>query len=444
MIRPDRITSTQMSASTDRLPTSSTHRAAPVRNSAPAIRGFGPDNRALAFLTFAAVGLAVVPSLVHYLFVKHLPPTFAGLPPQHPFARVASLVASAVLVLTCSVIVLMRGHPDRNVSGALLLLLGLVLPYTITPASPGTGDIVWVVMAAAVIVAVWNIGASVDGLKWVPITASLVGAYSIVRGLIAPDYVTYDKYSTKALIGDMQLAGPFGHSNTLGLYCVLALALVPLIVNIRWRILHGLILCTAIVASASRTALIAAGVLALWWIICCFRSVISVRLAGTALIGLCAATVLVLPLLSWDPRAFTGRAYLWEASLSAWQESRWFGLGINWFKRAQSSVPVVDGTYATSGHNLVINTLVTSGLVGICVLVLVLLAAMRSTLAFDVTSHQIACFGYLIAFLVASTTEAIWISLPNSELFPVVGLVYAVVIATRHNGEAATEKSAVT
>ena len=89
-----------------------------------------------------------------------------------------------------------------------------------------------------------------------------------------------------------------------------------------------------------------------------------------------------------------------------------------------------------SAHNLILDTLVTSGLVGTCVLLLVLLVAVRSIRAFDVASHQIACFGYLIAFLVASTTEAIWILLPYMELFPVVGLVFAVVIVARHDVQA--------
>jgi hypothetical protein len=78
--------------------------------------------------------------------------------------------------------------------------------------------------------------------------------------------------------------------------------------------------------------------------------------------------------------------------------------------------------------------------VGICVLVLVLLAAIRSTRALHVSSHQIACFGYLIAFLIASTTEATWVLLPNRELFPVVGLVFALLIVARHDVQAgATE-----
>jgi O-antigen ligase len=169
--------------------------------------------------------------------------------------------------------------------------------------------------------------------------------------------------------------------------------------------------------------------------------VISVRLAGTALIGSCAAIVLVLPLLSSNQHAFTGRGHIWAASLRAWEESRLVGLGIDWFRTANSVSYFVslenldsgDVFLPSHGHNLVVGTLVESGLVGICLLVLILLAATRSIRALDVSSHQIACFGYLIAFLVVSCTEDIWVLLPNMELFPVVGLVFAVVILARHD-----------
>jgi O-antigen ligase len=165
--------------------------------------------------------------------------------------------------------------------------------------------------------------------------------------------------------------------------------------------------------------------------------VISVRLAGTALVGSCAAAVLVLPFLSWNGDAFTGRGAIWKASLGAWKESPLLGLGVNWFKAAADSTFWTDlgGFLPPHGHNLVVDTLVKSGLVGLCILALVLWAAIRSTRAIGVSSHQIACFGYLIAFLVISMTEAIWI-VPTMQLFPVVGLVFAVVIVARHDVQA--------
>jgi O-antigen ligase len=431
----NRLAPRRTTVSTNRPAASDMRRPAPVGGSGPAMGALSPHNRALVILIIAVVGLAIFPSLVLYLQIEHRFVTMGvrtGAVQQVPLERFVRLAAATALLLTCSAIVLMRGHPNRSISGAMILLLGLAFPYIISSRIPQTTEIVEVALAVVVILAVWNIKASVEGLKWLPITGSLIGAGSIIGGLIAPKYMMYFDDSTKAIIGKMLLAGPFGHSNILGAYCVLALALIPLIASLRWKILNGLVLCATIVASASRTALIAAGLLLLWWWITSrFRSVINVRLAGTVLVGCCAAIAAVLPLLSWSRDAFSGRGYIWAEGLSAWQESPLLGMGINWFRTtSRSSASVASWAQGGSGHNIVVDTLVTLGLAGICLLVLVLSAAIRSIRTFEVTSHQIACFGYLIAFLVLSITEAYWTLLPTSELFPVVGFVLAVIIVT--------------
>ena len=98
------------------------------------------------------------------------------------------------------------------------------------------------------VLAVWNIGAPIDGLKWVPVTASLVAVYSIIGGSYRSGIHNKTRMDRdKAVIGNWELAGAFSHGNFLGAYCALALALIPLITSIRWRILNGLVLCAAIV-----------------------------------------------------------------------------------------------------------------------------------------------------------------------------------------------------
>jgi hypothetical protein len=377
-------------------------------------------------LIIAVNAMAVLPVGVKYLSVKRSVADILNEGPQIPLA--ADLSLAVALLIVCSVIFLRYSSLDRNVNGLIILLLGLLVPYIISPL-PKPEDIVKVSLGVAVIAAVWSIGAPVDGLKWVPIIGSAIGIYSIIGGLIIPEYMNVITDPTKLIIPNWQLAGPFIHGNFLGIYCVLALALTPLIASVRWRILNGLILCTTIVAAASRTALFAAGILALWWMICYFRSMISLRLAGTALVGCCAAAVVMLPLLNSNPHAFVGRGYAWATGLSEWQKSPLVGKGINFVAGLSYGYDSISSSWDFHhGHNLFVDTLLRSGLVGICVLLLVLLAAIRSTRAFDVSSHQIAFFGYLITFLVASSTEAIWVLIPTKPLFPVVGLVFAVLI----------------
>jgi hypothetical protein len=416
-------------------------RVASARSSGRPMTAVGQHSTALVILIIAIVVLAVLPELLQNLSIVRalaLVRIEVGHPPDRsPYARVATMTALVAVLVVCSIIVLIRGRTDRNISGAVLLLLGLLIPYAISPALPRKAEIAYVVMAAAVILALWSIRPSVDGLKWVSISGAFIGAYAIIGGISAPEYMNYvdrDAGLSKALIANWQLAGPFGHSNALGVYCVLAFALCPLIVSLRWRLLNGLVLFTAVVASASRTALIAAGVLAIWWAICRLRSVISIRRAGTYMIVVSAITMLALPFPKWNPKAFTGRSRMWADGISYWQESRLVGLGINWFTNgAASSGNVGSWVSLGSAHNLTVDTLIKSGLVGIGIFIVLLWVATRSTRGLEVLRHQIACFGYLIAFLVVSCTEAVWTLLPNVPLYPVVGLVFSVLILLRHN-----------
>jgi O-antigen ligase len=112
-------------------------------------------------------------------------------------------------------------------------------------------------------------------------------------------------------------------------------------------------------------------------------------------------------------------------------------MGVNWFLNdAQASGNIAKWAFVGTGHNMVVDTLVKSGLLGLAVLVPLLLAALFAARALRVTNQQIACFGFLMAFFVAATTEAVWALLPNLQLFPISGLVFAVLIVTRHDQSA--------
>jgi O-antigen ligase len=231
------------------------------------------------------------------------------------------------------------------------------------------------------------------------------------------------------------LAGPFGHGNVLGMYCAVAFSLVPLIPGPRWRVLCGAVLFMTIVASASRTAVIAAAMVLLWWAACRVRSVVSVRFTGTVLVGMAASAVLIVPFLPWDPRAFTERAAVWTASLAEWQHSPVVGLGVNWFLRdAQTVANVAAWAYVGTGHNLVVDTLVKSGVVGLALLAAVVVAAIIGVRALPSRNQQIALFGYLAAYFVAAITEALWASLPNLQLFPISGMIFAMLVLSRERG----------
>jgi O-antigen ligase len=390
-------------------------------------------------LIVTAIGLVVVPDLITYLFVEHspvLPPGEAQTSGDLPLAQLASLGGSAVLLALSAAVTAMRGHPNRDVTGLFVVLLAVNVPFLISPEIPPPADFPKIVLANLFVLALWNVGAPIAGLRWVPYTVALIGMYSLIGGLIIPDYMMYNTASEKAIVAGWELAGPFGHANVLGMYCALAFALTPLIADRRWRVLTGSILVAAMVAAASRTALIAAALVGLWWLICWVRPMISmsIRTAGTILVGVSATAMFVFPFVKWDPSAFTERALVWAESLKVWQEAPVVGMGVNWFLNdAQAWANIAKWAYVGTGHNMVVDTLVKSGLVGLTVLIVLLVAAVKSTRALLITSHQIACFGFLMAFFVAATTEAVWALLPNLQLFPISGLIFAALILTRHD-----------
>jgi len=399
------------------------------------------ERRTLALLILGAIGLAVIPEVITHLNVKHTPDlsplqddTAAS---KFPLAHLVSLAGSALLLLLSSAVVARYGNRGRDVKGLLLFLLAVNLPYVVNPVSPEAGDVVKVVLANAFIVALWSPGATISDLRWVPMSITVIAAYSLVGGLVLPEYMMYNQHSEKAIIAGWELAGPFGHGNALGMYCGLAFALVPLIKDVRWRILDASILFATVVLSASRTALVASALVALWWALCRMRSVVSIRFAGTLLAAVTASAMLVLPFLGWNPHAFSDRASVWANALAAWQQSPLFGLGVNWFLTdAQSTANAASWAYVGTGHNVVVDTLVKSGVLGAIVLAPVLVAGILATRAMTVTRQQVACFGYLMAFFVTATMEAVWAILPNLQLFPISGLIFAVLIMGRRNDPA--------
>lgn len=421
----------------------STFVAAPVSIVEPAIWDSRQERRAFAALVIGAIALVVLPEVVTHVLVKHspdLPPGQESEASKLPIAHLISLGGSAVLLALSGLIAVRRGRPDREITGVLILLVALNVPYFITLALPGPQDLIKLVLANAFILAIWNVGAPIAELKWLPIIATGIGVYSLIGGFLVPEYMMYNIVSEKAIVGGWELAGPFGHGNVLGMYSALAFALVPLVPRVPWRVLCGVILLATMVASATRTALIASAAVIMWWLLCWFKSVVSVRLAGTALVTGVATATLTFPFLPWNPHAFTDRAAIWTSALKIWEQSPLVGMGVNWFLTgARQSANTAAWAYVGTGHNITVDTLVKSGLIGLAVLAPVMVAAVWSTRSLRARSQQIAYFGYLVAFFVIATTEAVWSLLPNLQLFPISGMVFAVLIATSDRGDHAGE-----
>ncbi|MED5814331.1 O-antigen ligase family protein [Mycolicibacterium sp. 050232] len=376
-----------------------------------------------------------MPGIIVYLTVEY-DPYLGTAEVDVPLSHLVRLGGSALLLGLCSAVALQPGRADRDFSGALLLLVAVNLPYLVSPAPPGPADLLKIGLANAAVLALWKMAAPIAQLKWVPIVVAAVAVYSTLGGLVLPAHFMYNQQSEKALVPGWELAGPLGHSNALGMWCGLAFTLTPLITQPRWRLFCATALFAGAVLAAARTSVIAAAFVGLFWLVCRFRAVVSVRLTGTVLACIAAGTMLVVPFLTWPPEKFSYRASVWASSLDVWKESPVFGLGVNWFLTdAQTTANLHSWAYVGTGHNVAMDQLVKSGLVGLTLLILVFATALVSARSLRVRNEQLACFGFLIAYFVIATEEAVWSLLPNIQLFPISGLIFVMLIVGQRSDE---------
>ncbi|QZN84859.1 O-antigen ligase [Cellulomonas sp. C5510] len=347
-------------------------------------------------------------------------------------AQLAGQAATVGAVLV-AVRVLVRGgaRPVGDILPLLLLLGAVGVPAVQELARPGS-DPTWLVSAAIamlVLVAVWTLSPSRRWWGLFGAVLLLAPALSLVYGLVRggpafyPDVAGGTGTSEKALIGHDLLAGVFGHSNTLGIYAALAIPFVARIRPLRWAWLGTAVGGGALVWSSSRTALIATGVGLVFVVL----PHVLPRRPGRGWRATWAVATLVVavgvPLGSWPVTAFSGRAGIWAASLRAAEPHALTGLGREWFaETAGNRTGLTD--QAASAHNLVLQWLVTGGVLALVTgLLLLVLLVRRASRAPDLTPTW-----FVVVLLAIGTLESPMVESPRQELFLPVVVGMAVVL----------------
>lgn len=168
----------------------------------------------------------------------------------------------------------------------------------------------------------------------------------------------------KALIGDQILAGPYSHSNLLGVAMVLGLPLVLTQLKGAYRFLSLAFVIVAIVWSASRISLAVTVVILLIALIALVARREKSRLPLLlAAIG-AAATMLLLPLLTTDKTFATGRGRIWIEALRFQGEGPLIGHGPTAF-RVDNALTSTLAYYSTTGHNTLVTVYVTGGIIAV-------------------------------------------------------------------------------
>ncbi len=362
-------------------------------------------------MSFQRVALALVAALAFTLpWEKSV--TFAGI----------GTVARAVgmLAFVAGVVYVLRSHRHRRPNLALLLLTVLVLWSAATwfwsydPQATSVRISTFVQLLAMVWL-VWNVCRSaIDGRV-------LVSA--VLAGAVIASLTTIARYLEHTQTYWRRYAAPGFDPNDLGLTLALTLPLCIWLMNYdRWRwlaIASGLLSCSAILLTASRTALVCAFLGLLLANVSWKSAALAARLGQfTLVVFLLLGTTVLAPKASRERVATTvqetttgtlhKRTTIWKAGLSAWKSRRFIGVGSGAYPDA---VRPIIGTPGVPGHEYVahnshLSILVETGLIGFAIYAGLLLSL--AIFVFCMQGADRAVWGTVLLIWVVGVSTLTW------------------------------------
>ncbi|MFC6015990.1 O-antigen ligase family protein [Plantactinospora solaniradicis] len=253
-------------------------------------------------------------------------------------------------------------------------------------------------------VAIWLQPVRREVLGVIGILGAVTATGSILLALARPDLALISGTAAgdkSGVLGGL-LAGPFLHSNVLGI--ALALSIPFVFCVSRPLIRHGalVVMLFALFWTGSRSSQLAvAAVLFTYLLIRLFPT--RTWVLWTMMTTGVAAVVLV-PLFTTDPEAFTRRGRIWRTLLHQWVEHPLLGYGPRYFQREPDLAVELGGEF-THAHNAMVQFLVVGGLVTTAVVALLIVLAWRRSVALATAGFPAAAL-FLVAFLYVSWLEA--------------------------------------
>lgn len=290
-----------------------------------------------------------------------------------------------------------------------------------------------VLLPIGIAITLWALQVRVADLRLYALLTAAMAVASLALTSIAPRLVympeSFDLATDKALLNVPLLAGFFSHPNGNGLFLAFALPLTYLFSRwyLRWS--TTAVLVAAILWSASRTALFG---VAVWFVVVALAMLLrrSLRaVIGVLLFGLCVA-VMVVPLTTTDPAAYTLRGAIWQFTLSKLSGTHWLdGLGHSWFTENYDTLKDALTTAAGHGHNVFVTYTVTGGLILVATFAFVVYRCARIADGLP-RRESIAALGFLCVLAGLSITETAWrVEAPDDLLAAM--LIPLFVIATQ-------------
>lgn len=301
-------------------------------------------------------------------------------------AGTALMTLRIPVILLIIAVLLLRNlrRPKGNI--APLAIFGLYLgtvqfASVLAEVSVATQARWWILPLIAL--TVWLISPRVDDLQVLGWATLAVAVFSIGFAIVDPAraFMMLNQFlreTNKAIIGDQQLAGPFAQMNLLGMSMAVGFPFLFLIKNKIIRFGGAGVVFYTLLWSASRTSALAllitigATLFALL-----FRKNATRRMfLGWAAVGL-AAVVVILPLITTDPTAYTNRGDIWINAIARWGESPIFGFGTRAFSVGTPIARAI-GYPSYHGHNTFISAFTMGGTVLIIMVAVIFIMLWRN------------------------------------------------------------------
>jgi O-antigen ligase len=229
----------------------------------------------------------------------------------------------------------------------------------------------------------------------------LSAAVSLLFAAIRPDLALLRANGKGGPLGEL-LAGPYLHSNVLGIALTLGLPFVFAIAHraTRWCCLA--LTLAALLWTGSRTSELAClavlVVAALLW-----RFPRRLWIASVAILG-GLALIVALPLVTTDPNAFTRRGRIWTTLLGHFAERPILGHGADFFATQPGLGKELGGDF-THGHNIMVHLFVISGVLGFGLFMALFALVWRNCLALAEQGFRAGLI-FLVGFVATSILEA--------------------------------------
>lgn len=271
--------------------------------------------------------------------------------------------------------------------------------------------------------AIWMLRPRLARLQVLGYIVGLTIVTSLIVGITLPDHSILRNAHGQFVTVDKQilpwgsLVGIFSNGNNLGQFIAMGLPAVMLISKRRLRIVLALCCLFALVWSASRTSMFGVGLAILGYLVVSGTRRDSRLMVGFFFLTGAFAAVCLLPLMTRDPRAFTNRGFIWQASRAAWAQDPIFGNGSDWFSILGSSSASL-GPTVFHAHNQFLHLLVTGGVVLALLVGLLIVTAITAASRLAVLGHIVGV-SYLAALAGTCALEVSIVIVDNSLVFPV-------------------------